>query len=286
MFVSSNLLKDILPYYKRKLIKIYDERETESIFFLTCFYLYNLSKIQVLNTEKRLTESELLMHRDIVERLQKNEPLQYVLGQTEFYGLKINVTSATLIPRPETEELVDYILKDIGSKNNLTILDIGTGSGCIAIALKKNIPSSKVLALDISNEALEVAKQNATLNNVEINFWIENILESNLKTISDLDVVVSNPPYIPNSDKTSMHKNVLEHEPHSALFVDDTNPLIFYQRIIELGLLKLESGGKIYFEIHPPFSDQIAHLLKKSMFNEVSVLKDLSGMNRFVIAIK
>jgi len=286
MFVSSNLLKDLLPYYKRKLSQNYDQREIESIFFLVCFYLFNLSKIQVLNNEKRLTESELLSQRDMVERLQKNEPLQYVLGYTEFYGLKINVTPATLIPRPETEELVDYILKDIGSKNNLAILDIGTGSGCIAIALKKNSPTSNVSALDFSDETLKVAKHNAVLNGVEINSWNENILESDLKTISDLDVIVSNPPYIPNSDKSSMHKNVLEHEPHSALFVDDSNPLIFFQRIIELGVLKLKSGGKIYFEIHPPFSEEIIRILKNLMYNEVVVVKDLGGTNRVVIATK
>lgn len=289
MFVSSNLLKDLLPYFKRKLAKVYDEREIESIFFLTCFSQFNLSKIQVLIDEKRLSESELLTYRDIVERLLNHEPIQYILGETEFYGLMLNVSTSVLIPRPETEELVDLIIKD-SSTNKNKILDIGTGSGCIAIALKKNISHAIVFAVDISPEAISVAKLNSEKNNVAINFIQADILSrrfaNDLNEIFELDILVSNPPYIPESDKTSIKKNVLEHEPHVALFVEDNDPLIFYKRIIELGKSKLKKGGKVYFEIHPKFAAEIVDLFLKEKYTQAKIVKDMSGANRFVIATK
>jgi len=286
MFVSSNLLKDLLPYFKRKLAKIYDEREIESIFFLSCFGQFNLSKIQVLNDGKRLSESELLTYRDIVERLLKHEPIQYILGQAEFYGLIINVSPSVLIPRPETEELVDFIVKDHSKKNSNKILDIGTGSGCIAIALRKNISDAEVFAVDISADAISVARSNALKNQAEVNFICADILKDELNQISDLDILVSNPPYIPDSDKITMNKNVLEHEPHQALFVEDMNPLIFYKRIIDLGKLKLKRGGKLYFEIHPKFSEEFVECCLQAGYSQALSLKDLSGENRFVVATK
>jgi len=286
MFVSSNLLKDLLPYFKRKLAKSYDEKEIESIFFLTCFYQFNLSRIQVLTEERRLSESELLLFRDIVERLTHHEPIQYILGKTEFYGLTFNVSPAVLIPRPETEELVDLVIKEFRDKKNLTILDIGAGSGCIAISIKKNIAASNVFAIDISADAIAVAEKNAEENKTGITFIKADILTNDLSDLTQLDFIISNPPYIPDSDKPAMQANVLDHEPHVALFVSNNDPLIFYKRILELGMVKLKSGGKLFFEIHPQFSSEIILHLNQAGYHSSEIVKDLSGADRFIIASK
>jgi release factor glutamine methyltransferase len=286
MFVSSNSLSDLLPYFKRKLKSVYPEREIESIFFLMCFDHFNLSKAEVISGDKRLTESELLVYRDIVNRLQENEPLQYILGHTEFYGLKLEVNKNVLIPRPETEELVDLVLKENKGRTGLSILDVGTGSGCIAIALQKNLARCNVFGLDVSPQALAVAKQNAERNLAPVQFLEINILSSAVKDLPAVDLVISNPPYIPLSDKDTMHPNVVENEPALALFVQNDDPVIFYRRIIELAKTCLNAEGQVWFELHYKYGELVRELLLAAGFKDVQLLNDMNGAIRFAFARK
>ncbi|MDA7803946.1 peptide chain release factor N(5)-glutamine methyltransferase [Crocinitomix sp.] len=280
MFVSSNRLVDLQPYFNEKLGSIYDQREIDNLFYLFIEAEFGLTKFEFKQSQQRLSESELLAVRSVVKRLQNNEPIQYVLGFTEFYGCKIKVNSNVLIPRPETEELVDLILKN--SDHNLSILDIGTGSGCIPIALKKTNPSFKIVGLDISGGAIELAKESADLNSVSIQFLERNILSDELSDLDKFDIIVSNPPYVLESDKKKMAENVLEFEPHLALFVADADPLLFYNRIADLGLKKLNSKGKIYFEIHENFGQQTKGLLEHKGFKNVKIIADLQGKDRMI----
>ena len=283
MFVSSNLLRDVLPYFQRKLKSIYDEREAESIFLWVCETWFGLKKSEVLNGDKRLTESELLEFRDVVNRLQEHEPIQYILGETEFYGLKFKVDRRVLIPRPETEELVDLIIKKHLSHDHLKILDIGTGSGCIPISLKLNLKNSTVSAIDISEDALDLAKQNASKNHADIDFQKVNILSESEKITGTFDIIVSNPPYIPEADKVAMHKNVLEHEPGLALFVSNEDPIIFYRAILDFATRHLNEKGTVWFELHPDFASAVLVYGQALNFTTAEILKDLSGKDRFAV---
>lgn len=280
MFVSSNRLVDLQPYFNEKLGSIYDQREIDNLFYWFIEAEFGLTKFEFKQSQQRLSESELLAVRSVVKRLQNNEPIQYVLGFTEFYGCKIKVNSNVLIPRPETEELVDLILKN--SDDNLSILDIGTGSGCIPIALKKTNPSFKIVGLDISGGAIELAKESADLNSVSIQFLERNILSDELSDLDKFDIIVSNPPYVLESDKKKMAENVLEFEPHLALFVADADPLLFYNRIADLGLKKLNSKGEIYFEIHENFGQQTKDMLEHKGYKNVKIIADLQGKDRMI----
>jgi release factor glutamine methyltransferase len=285
MFVSSNQLIDVLPYYLDKLQTVYTKKEIINIFYTVCDYKHGLSKVQVKLSAKRLSESELLMHRSIIKRLLNNEPIQHIIGEVEFYGLPFNINKNVLIPRPETEELVDLIIKQ-HDKINPTILDIGTGSGCIPISLKHNIPNSKIYAIDVSEKALTVAKENAIKNNVDITFILADVLKEDLKILPQFDIIISNPPYVLQSDKLQMDENVLKFDPHLALFVDDETPLLFYNRIVELSKHLLKSKGKLYFEIHEKLGREVKLLMENHQFKNVCILKDMQGKDRMIIGIK
>ncbi|MEO8796210.1 MAG: peptide chain release factor N(5)-glutamine methyltransferase, partial [Daejeonella sp.] len=226
----------------------------------------------------------------ILDELKTGKPLQYILGETEFYDLPFKVNPSVLIPRPETEELVDWIIKDLLSRKQTKpeILDIGTGSGCIPIALKKNIPEAKVSAIDISGAALETAIKNSVLNKVEVKFHLHDILntESGFFNDSEFDIVVSNPPYVTLSEKNLMHQNVLEHEPHLALFVDDNDPLIFYKAITKFASAHLKKDGVLYLEINENLGGETVSLLKGFGFKNVELRKDLPGKDRMIRAEK
>lgn len=282
MFVSSNLLVDLLAYYRRKLKSLYDQSEIDAVFFLICSEKYQLTKSAVLSGGKRLTESELLEHRDIVNRLSSAEPVQYILESADFYNLRFFVNSGVLIPRPETEELVDYIVKENEQKEGLRIIDFGTGSGCIAISLAKFLKLAKVSAVDVSENALNTAKRNAVANDVAIAFFQLDILQSIEVGSQRFDLVVSNPPYIPLLEKESMHNNVVKHEPALALFVANSDPIIFYQKILEWSLRSLSDNGQVWFEIHPPFAEQIISFGTKLGFDQARLIKDISGKDRFL----
>jgi len=221
---------------------------------------------------------------EILARLQKFEPIQYILGCAEFYGMTFCVTPAVLIPRPETAELVSLIIKE-NADCPAKILDIGTGSGCIAISLAKNLPQSKVSSWDVSDEALKVARENNDKLGTSVAFSKVNVLE--YQPLGEkFDVIVSNPPYITNAEKTDMEHNVLDWEPSLALFVPDEDPLLFYRKIAELGVDMLVSGGKIYFEINQAFGKEIAELLLSLGYCDAEIIKDLSGRDRIVKALR
>ena len=238
-------VSNIIPYFRKELTSIFADREVVNWAYLSAEHLLGYNRSDCIIHAKRSIDVKISNElQQIVIDLKRSIPLQYILGETLFYGLRLKVNKYTLIPRPETEELVDWILKD----NFKFALDIGTGSGCIAIALAK-FSNANVAAIDISNLALEVAKENAILNNVKVEFAEKNILR--IKTLPKVDLIVSNPPYVLHSEKEKMKKNVLDYEPHLAIFVSDINALIFYKKIANLATISLVSGGKLFFEILP-----------------------------------
>ncbi len=241
-----------------------------------------------LEPDLRLSESEMLTFHFAVKDLLNNKPIQYIIGETEFCDLKFKVNENVLIPRPETSELVMNIVKrqKTKDKRQLSILDIGTGSGCIAISLAKRIPNSKVYAIDISEKALEVAKENAINNNVDVTFIHDDILSLKNKIETKFDIIVSNPPYVRELEKADMRNNVLEWEPHNALFVSDDDPLIFYRSILEFAKTNLNQDGEIWFEINEYLGKEMTDLCKEYGFSKVDIFKDFRGKERIAKAVK
>lgn len=291
------LIQEIKQQYQSGLKNLYSEEEIHSIVLIVLEFILQKSK-----TEIRLLQAEnysLVQEEEdrlymILEELQRSKPLQYILGETEFYGCLIKVTEAVLIPRPETEELVDWIIEDIKNSKGqstltthvsqpITLLDIGTGSGCIAIALAKNSNHSNLHALDVSQKALEIARKNAVINQVELFFHEKDILKEELDTLPMFDIIVSNPPYITLPEKKLMEKNVVDYEPHLALFVDE--PLVFYKRISELALKKLKEGGKLFFEINQYYGKETVAMLEKLGYQGIELRQDIHGNDRMIRAI-
>lgn len=284
MFTATNKPIDLLPYFHRKLDLIYPKREVDNLFYWVMEERFNISKFDLKFSDRRFTESELLGIREIVKRLEKQEPIQYILGTAFFYNCTINVDENTLIPRPETEELVDWVLKEASPDKR--VLDIGTGSGCIPIALKKAMPKLQVSGLDISTKALRMASSSAELNKVKVHFIKKNILEASKADLPNVDIIISNPPYVLESDKQKMENNVLSYEPHLALFVADDDPLLFYRKIAIVAREVLNLGGVIFFEIHEKFGPEIVRLLQDLEYHSIELRKDLQGKDRMVRAQK
>ncbi len=287
MRISDNTLNAMKAYYEKELLPIYGEGETRALFELVVEHYLGITKSKVMSElGRRLQQSEILDIYDCAKDLKNHIPLQHILGETWFMNLKFKVNPRVLIPRPETEELCDLIIRENKNANN--ILDIGTGSGCIPISLKHHLPSAHVWACDVCAEALDVAMNNAILNNTEIQFFKEDVLASDFASRVDgrFDVIVSNPPYILRSESAQMEKQVLEHEPHLALFVEGTDPVLFYRKIIDHCSLLLNPGGKLYFELNPLTAEEVKTLAMASgLFKEVNLLKDMSGKERFLRAI-
>ena len=270
--------------FKEQLQDIYEASEISSFEKLAFAKIANVTpSYLVLNAEEELDQNHLSQLREVIQRLQKEEPIQYILGDTEFYGLPFIVTPATLVPRPETEELVDWILKEVSKQRHIEILDIGTGSGCIAISLKSNLPLAGVTAYDLSNEALEVANQNAINNKVDVLLEQLDILEAS-ELNQKFDCIVSNPPYVRVQEQSQIKANVLDYEPHQALFVADDDALIFYKKIGELALNHLTNQGLLFFEINQYLGKQTKTLLETIGFNKVTLKKDLQGNDRMILA--
>jgi len=284
MEVKSNKVGDVRDHYKAKLLNNYEEREADTLLFMLMEEYAGISKVRVISEpELTITESELLKIHFAVKDLNQNKPIQYILGRTEFYGLPIKVNREVLIPRPETEELIDLVIKENRIRKNLRILDIGTGSGCIAIAIQKNLTDAELVAIDISEEALNLAKQNSTLNNTNIDFkCIDFLNESTWKKLGNFDIIISNPPYVRISEKNQMKKNVLDFEPELALFVENENPLLFYHAIAGFGKQFLHKSGIVYCEINQYLGDEVSDLFTSHGFSEVNLLKDLNGNNRII----
>ena len=280
-------MRAALASIRKELGGIYSPEETDSLIFLIFEKLKGYSRIQFLLAKNEvLDKDELEQIRKIVTRLANHEPIQYILGQTEFYGLPILTMPDVLIPRPETEELVQWILQE-NQHSAPTIFDIGTGTGCIAVSLQKNIVQSTVLACDISPVCLETARQNATLNNVEVSVIEYNILSGLPQiTFPEIDIVVSNPPYVRESEKSKMEKNVLEYEPGLALFVADNDPLIFYRRIADFASIHLKNNGRLYFEINEAFGKECVKMLIQKGFSEVILKKDIHDKDRMIRAVR
>lgn len=278
------LLKQYKTHFFDALKNIQDEQEIESFFFILIEYLHNLKRVDVaLNPNFELSDAEVEKWNAILADLQQEKPIQYITGEAWFYGLRFEVNENTLIPRPETEELVEWILNSPITKHPspIYILDIGTGTGCIPISLKANLPQANVSAIDVSQQALEVAKRNAISNKVEINFIQTNILE-----VEDLnqyfDIIVSNPPYVRNLEKEEIKKNVLDYEPHLALFVEDTDALLFYRKIAQLALKNLAPNGLLFFEINQYLGKETVELLENLGFKNIELKKDIYGNDRMI----
>ncbi len=256
----------------------YGSEELRAIFYLLLEENNNLSRIQYQLKEKDSVENFLKWQRQIDDLL-KGKPVQYVLGKADFCGMQLVVNNHVLIPRPETEELVELILAEIDSTKSISILDVGTGSGCIAIALKKKFKNARVFGLDVSTDALDVARKNAEIQNVNIEWICESIVD--FIPSQKFDIIVSNPPYIPENDKNEMEDHVLNHEPHLALFAPQNNPLFFYEKIGDFAKKYLtQNEGKLYFEAHYLWSENVALLFNKRQ--PTRLLKDMFGKNRFV----
>jgi release factor glutamine methyltransferase len=290
-------IKNLKTYFFSELQSIQEDSEIESFFFILTEYLHNLKRIDVsLHPDFEVSEADLVKWNSIISELKTEKPIQYITGEAWFYGLRFEVNENTLIPRPETEELVEWIIEEsknlkIQQSKNLTILDIGTGSGCIPIALKKEIPNATVLAIDVSEKALEMARKNAVDNEVEVNFILQNILEidslnelrtPNFELPAQFDIIVSNPPYVRNLEKQEIKKNVLDYEPHLALFVEDTDALLFYRKIAQLALTSLTPNGKLFFEINQYLAKETVALLEKLGFKNIELRKDFVGNDRMI----
>ena len=282
MRIATNKINSIIDFFKSELKSIYTEEEIKNLIFYSFNHLVNFSRIDLITKqENRVSESELLKFNNVVKELKKQKPIQYILGNTDFYGLRFNVNESVLIPRQETEELIDWIIKEYSFIKS--ILDIGTGSGNIPISLKKNIPTSVVFSIDISESAINIAKENAKLNDVEINFILKDIRDSeNTNDLGLFDIIVSNPPYVCESEKKLMQKNVLDFEPHSALFVEDNEPLIFYDKISNFAMDHLSKNGLLFFEINECFGIDVSNMLENKGFTEIELKKDLNNKDRFI----
>ncbi len=275
-----------IQYIIKELEGLYNSREISGITRLliesVCGWTYTE---QVLHQNSRIPEEQFLQLKRYVERVKNFEPVQYVLGETEFFGMRLSVNSSVLIPRPETEELVNWIVRK--NKNDQPrILDVGTGSGCIALALKKAIKNASVEAVDVSAEALRVALNNSLANHLEISTALRDVLKWKDYTWSKYHIIVSNPPYVMETEKELMKKNVLRYEPDQALFVPDNNALVFYKRIADLANEHLHPGGELFFEINEQKAQDMEKMLKDRSFEDICVKRDLNGRDRMLYCRK
>jgi release factor glutamine methyltransferase len=274
-------IKEAFQQTLASIASTYAVTEATSLVELVFRHLLSCSRFELYQRfDTNLLISQQLQLKEIVYELRNHNPVQYILGETEFYGLIFKVGPGILIPRQETEELIEWILSDNKSISSLKVLDIGTGSGCIAVTLSKKLISANIDAIDVSGKALSYARENAQLNNCQINFILEDILDSNLQNTGLYDIIVSNPPYVPESDKKYMQPNVLDYEPGIALFVPDENPLVFYGKILDFAFLAGKPAGKVYFEIHEKFGEEIRQLFSLKGFENIIIKKDIHGKDR------
>ena len=279
-------IQQLRSIFQIKLNSLYSANEIRSFFNIIANHFLGLKPVDInISLNREVSDEVYNKFIDITEQLVLQQPIQYIIGETEFYDRKFFVNPSVLIPRQETEELVNWIINDNTESKKINILDIGTGSGCIPITLKCEMPQSSVYAIDISPEAIMVAKKNSELNNVDINFIERDILASQ-DVVEDIkfNIIVSNPPYITNTEKLLMEKNVLDHEPHLALFVDDNNPLIFYSAIANYSKINLVEGGFLYFEINEAFGPETKQMLEQKGFCNVQLGKDINNKNRMIKA--
>ncbi|WP_224482613.1 peptide chain release factor N(5)-glutamine methyltransferase [Robertkochia aurantiaca] len=287
-------LGDLRKEFVDLLEPVYGQSEAISLFRITAGYLLHLKPYQLsLEHQRMLTQEQQNQFLDILDRLRDEEPVQYIFGKQEFLGMELQVTPDTLIPRPETEELVYWVIDQVKGTGTGSILDIGTGSGCIAIGLKKQLPGFGVTAIDRSSKALDIARMNARNQDVDVIFVQADILEATETdreleklSVQGFDVIVSNPPYVRDLEKQEIRKNVLEFEPDIALFVPDNDPLVFYRRILVMADKWLRSGGSIYFEINQYLGAEMTDLLHSFGYQEISLRQDLNANDRMIRGTK
>lgn len=279
-------IKLIQEKYLNDLNDSYPREEINSFFYMLCQSYLNKNRLDIaLEPTFELTALSEAAFLKALKALKKEYPIQYIIGKTEFMELPFEVNDQVLIPRPETEELISWIIASHLEDEPASVLDIGTGSGCIAIALAKQLPKSKIDAIDVSERALEVAKRNAALNNIDIDFIKTDILDGKQLT-KTYDIIVSNPPYVRESEKQQMHANVLKYEPDLALFVTDDDPLLFYRHIAKLALNGLRPKGSLYFEINQYLGKDLQDLLETLGFEKIELKKDIYGADRMIRAVK
>ncbi|MEZ7946011.1 MAG: peptide chain release factor N(5)-glutamine methyltransferase [Flavobacteriaceae bacterium] len=293
------IVKQYRNYFNETLKTIYPITEIDSFFFLLLEEYLGFRRVDiVLKSDFKINQQTLNLLQSATKQLEQEVPLQYIIGKTEFYGLPFVVNKHVLIPRPETEELVAWVVsessrfktfntstKQTTETKQLKILDIGTGSGCIPVSLKKQLPFAEISAIDISNDALTVAKKNAVLNNVDIHFILQDILKT-VALDQHYDIIISNPPYVRELEKKELKNNVLKNEPHVALFVENDNPLIFYDKIAELAKNYLNKNGLLFFEINQYLGTETINLVNKKGLKNIQLKKDMFGNDRIIVASK
>lgn len=293
------IVKQYRNYFNETLKTIYPITEIDSFFFLLLEEYLGFRRVDiVLKSDFKINQETLNLLQSATKQLEQEVPLQYIIGKTEFYGLPFVVNKHVLIPRPETEELVAWVVsessrfktfntstKQTTETKQLKILDIGTGSGCIPVSLKKQLPFAEISAIDISNDALSVAKKNAVLNNVDIHFILQDILKT-VALDQHYDIIISNPPYVRELEKKELKNNVLKNEPHVALFVENDNPLIFYDKIAELAKNYLNKNGLLFFEINQYLGTETIHLVNEKGLKNIQLKKDMFGNDRIIVASK
>jgi release factor glutamine methyltransferase len=286
---GSNKIGSIKEYYTRALSPLYGKEEADAITFLVFEHILGYKRHQVtIKSDEPLNESTIVEFVHTLKRLKKHEPVQYIFGKTWFRGLELKVNSHVLIPRPETEELVEQIIDECSRFSSPRLLDLCTGSGCIALALKAEIRNSTVYALDVSEDALLVTEENSKNNDLPLTILKEDVLswQPDRSLTGSFDIVVSNPPYIPHSEAAAMKENVLHYEPELALFVKEEDPLIFYERISALAMELLKHGGYLFFEINERFGKAVAEAMIHKGFSETTIVKDMNGKDRIVKGLK
>lgn len=287
MRIPSNKVGDIARYFYSELSSLYEKAEIEK-FVEYCFedFVGYSRNVILFEPDRTVNESDLLRFHFAVKDLKRGRPIQYILGKTSFYGMDFAVNPSVLIPRPETEELAGLVIAESAAHDeSFSIVDIGTGSGCIAVTLKKKISRAHVYAVDVSVEALALAKQNALANDCDVHFLLLDILDpQSWNKLPSCSVIVSNPPYVKQSEKSSMQTNVVDHEPHLALFVPEEDPLVFYRAIAKAGKEKLKPGGKIFVEINEALGIETCILFQQEGYRDVQLRQDLQGKDRFVTA--
>jgi len=278
------MLTSYRTHFIKKLTPLYDADEATRFFYIALGELKGWRRLDfMLNPQAELSPPEIDRWNSVLGQLENYRPIQYIFNMAHFYGLEFYVNENTLIPRPETEELAEWIITDSKQNGSTRIIDIGTGSGCIAITLAKNLPNAVVQAVDISETALQTAYANAVQNNVAVAFQQMDILTTTA-LLQKFDIIVSNPPYVRNLEKSEIHNNVLQHEPHLALFVDDNDPLVFYRKIAMLALQHLNPGGCLYFEINQYLGTEMVQMLEETVFTNIILRKDFMDNDRMIRA--
>lgn len=283
MRVATNTVGSLLDLYRSELTPVFGAAEARAVVRFVFEHAFGWDQAQVeANRTTALSESELLKVYTPLTRLRTGEPLQYVLGHVRFMGMDIGVAPAVLIPRPETEELVDLIQRN--GRTYARVLDIGTGSGCIALALKKHVPSAVVIGMDVSSDALSIARRNSEVLGLPVQWIQQDVLDPSAAIPARLDLIISNPPYVPRSEEASLDPHVRYHEPHLALFVEDADPLLFYRVIAQRAWDLLVPSGELWFEGHYQYAEAVADIVKTQGYSNVRLLHDLSGSPRFIHA--